>query len=121
MVSSVVKGEKSISSKDQSDFELVCDIISQMLNAGYHQLLNKRKIDDWIIHFTDPLLSEYIEVYNVTTSAPDKTITDEFLENSQFRKVFLDMLINTSATYAYKNKLKINDYVKGKYSYIADL
>ena len=120
MVSAVVKGIKSSSPTDVADFEKACDIVKQMLNAGYHRNINKQKIDDWIIHFTDPLLVEYIEEYNVKTSAPDKTVTDEFLENPQFRKVFLDMLIATAANYAVANKKSMTDII-GKHAYIKGL
>lgn len=122
MVSAVVLGTKGDNKKvEKKEYAKVVSIIYQMLNAGYHSGKNKKKIDDWIIHFTDPLLQEYLTEYKVKTSAPDKTVTDEFLENPQFRKVILDMFIVTASNYGAENKLKFADLVDKEHPYVKGL
>lgn len=83
------------------------DILSQMIKAGFLDLKNKDKIDDWIISFQDPLLQIFIRYHKLESSASDITITDEFLINPEFRKTICLMMMKILA-----NFLVNNSYIK---------
>lgn len=75
----------------------------QMLDAGYLENRNDRKIDDWIITFQEPILDIFIRYHRLETSAADISSTDEFLINPEYRTTICIMLMKIIANFILNN------------------
>ena len=91
------------------------EILSQMLKAGYYELRNVDKVDDWIITFQDPILDIFIRYHQLETSAGDITSCDEFLINPEYRRTICIMIMKILANFLINNDLIPKRTVK-KYS-----
>jgi len=87
----------------------------QMIDAGYLEDNNDYKINDWIITFQEPILDIFIRYHRLETSAPDISITDEFLINPEFRKTICIMLMKIISNFIVNNEIvtssDLEDYV----------
>lgn len=84
---------------------LLISVLYKMLDAGYLVTENRRKIDDWIITFQEPILDIFIRYHRLETSAPDMSTTDEFLINPEFRKTICIMLMKIIANFIVNNEV----------------
>ena len=91
------------------------EILNQMLKAGYYEVQNVDKVDDWIITFQDPVLDIFIRYHQLETSAGDITSCDEFLINPEYRRTVCIMIMKILANFLINNGLIIKRTVK-KYS-----
>ena len=80
-----------------------------MLDAGYFELQNLDKIDDWIITFQDPLLDIFVRYHRLETSAEDITTCDEYLINPEFRKTICVMMMKIISNFIVNNNLIVTD------------
>lgn len=87
--------------------QLLIDVLYQMFNAGFYQIKNADKIEDWIVTFQEPILDIFIRYHQLETSAPDISTCDEFLINPEFRKTICLMLMKIIS-----NFLDSNDYLQ---------
>lgn len=83
----------------------IYDISLQMMEAGYLDLENNQKIDDWIVMFQDPFLQLFVEKYKPETSNGTMTIEDEFLDNADFRKSILQAFLKVISNFFVNNDL----------------
>ena len=81
----------------------IYDICVQMMDAGYVDLENNKKIDDWIVMFQDPYLQLFVEKFNPETSNDTMTVEDEFLDNSTFRFSILQVLLKVISNFFVNN------------------
>ena len=84
---------------------LLISVLYKMLDAGYLVSENRRKIDDWIVTFQEPILDIFIRYHRLETSAPDMSTTDEFLINPEFRKTICIMLMKIVANFIVNNEV----------------
>ena len=80
-------------------------VLYQMLDAGYLDLENLDKIDDWIITFQDPILDIFIRYHRLETSAEDISTCDEYLINPEFRKTICVMMMKIISNFIVNNNL----------------
>ena len=80
-------------------------VLYQMLDAGYLDLENLDKIDDWIITFQDPILDIFIRYHHLETSAEDISTCDEYLINPEFRKTICVMMMKIISNFIVNNNL----------------
>tara|TARA_R110000851_G_scaffold264431_1_gene416976 strand:+ start:41 stop:778 length:738 start_codon:yes stop_codon:yes gene_type:complete len=88
--------------------EIVVNVLYQMLDSGYFDLVNTDKLEDWIVTFQEPILDIFIRYHSLQTSSPDITTTDEFLINPEFRRTICIMLMKIIANFVTNNGI-IND------------
>lgn len=93
-----------------SKIEMLVYVLYQMLDAGYLVDENRRKVDDWIVTFQEPILDIFIRYHRLETSAPDMTTADEFLINPEFRKTICVMLMKIISNFIVNNEIiKLED------------
>lgn len=86
-------------------FKILVDVMYQMLEAGYLENKNYKKIDDWIISYEDPIL-KLIKIYHqIETSNPSIDFEEEFLINPQFRQMNLLMIMKIIANFVINNNM----------------
>lgn len=91
-----------------SGINILIKALYQMLDAGYLDLINIDKLDDWIITFQEPILDIFIRYHSLETSAPDITTTEEFLINPEFRRTICIMLMKIISNFVVNNGI-VND------------
>jgi hypothetical protein len=85
--------------------KLLSDVMYQMLEAGYLEKKNYKKIDDWIISYEEPLL-KLIKVYHkITTSNPSIDFEEEYLINPQFREMNLLIIMKILSNFMVNNNI----------------
>ena len=75
------------------------------MSAGYHLGKNDRKIPDWCICFSDPILEYFIAYFEIPTESPDITVVDQFLTTPQFRKMVTIQFLKVLSNYSINNHL----------------
>jgi hypothetical protein len=80
-------------------------VLYQMLDCGYLELKNIDKMDDWIITFQEPVMDIFVRYHKIETSADDKSITEEFLENPKFRRTLCIMMMKIVSNFLVSNKM----------------
>ena len=104
----IFSGEKVKSSniKEISFYmSTLMEVADEMLEAGYLEMENKKKISDWMITFQEPIMDVFIRYHRFTTSAKDFDTKEEFLINPQFRKVILISILKILANFIVSNQL----------------
>ena len=86
------------------NIKLLSEICYQMLEAGYMDLENNKKIEDWIVLFQEPLLQLFVNYSQIETSNPTMTVEDEFLDNPVFRKTILLGMLRVLSNFIINNK-----------------
>lgn len=92
---------------------ILVDVLYQMLRAGYLQLINVDKLEDWIITFQEPILDIFIRYHSLQTSAMDISTTDEFLINPEFRRTICIMLMKIIANFSVNNAILKDEDLDG--------
>ena len=82
---------------------LLSNIIYQMLEAGYLEEEDLKKIDDWILSFEHPLLKIFNLYHKIETSNTYVEIEEEFLINPAFRKTILIAMMKIMANFIINN------------------
>ena len=92
---------------DQIEYQIkdLFDISYSMMEAGYLDCENNKKIPDWIVMFQDPILKLFTEHHQIETSNPTMNIEDEYLDNPRFRKTILMAMLQILANYIVNNKV----------------
>mgnify|MGYP003628077550 CR=1 FL=1 len=92
----------------------IYNVSVQMMEAGYLDLENKQKIEDWVVMFQDPFLQMFVEKYEPETSNDTMTVEDEFLDNANFRlsilQTFLKIISNFFVNNNYIETDKLSKY-----------
>lgn len=83
---------------------MLIDITKHMVKAGYFTEENREKIPDWIVTFHEPILKMFIKYCGIETSCEDVDITDEFLDNPQFRQMITETLMRITSNFLVNNK-----------------
>ena len=100
-------------------FKLLVDVMYQMIEAGYLERKNFKKIDDWIPSFEEPILKLFkiyhkIQIIDVNeptgermigTSNPSFDFEEEFIVNPQFREMLTVMLMKIISNFVIKNDM----------------
>jgi hypothetical protein len=100
-------------------FKLMVDVMYQMIEAGYLERKNFKKIDDWIPSFEEPILKLFkiyhkIQIIDVNeptgermigTSNPSFDFEEEFIVNPQFREMLTVMLMKIISNFVIKNDM----------------
>jgi len=82
-------------------------VMLQYMNAGYHKSQNLKKIPDWCVCFSEPVMDYFIEYFEIKSQSEDITIVDEFLTNPQFREMITVQMMKVLANYIINNKISI--------------
>lgn len=105
-------GAKSISKIDISDantvsreMKILFYVMLQFMSAGYHERKNKKKIPDWCVCFSEPILRYFLEYFEIKTESPDIHVADQFITNPQFREMITTQLLKILANYVVNNKM----------------
>ena len=85
--------------------KLLSDVMYQMLEAGYLEKKNYKKIDDWIISYEEPLLKLLKIYHKITTSNPSIDFEEEYLINPQFREMNLLIIMKVLANFMVNNNI----------------
>lgn len=107
----IFSGKKIESSKEENieeitnNLKIVSDVMFQMLEAGYLEEKNYKKIEDWIISFEEPILKLFKLYYKIETSNPSVDFEEEFLINPQFRKMILITILKTISNFIINNEM----------------
>lgn len=89
---------------------LMSRVLYQMLDAGYMELENLDRIDDWIITFQEPVLDLLIRYHQMMTSAADVETSQEFLINPRYRREICIILMKVLSNFVVNNgMLKMED------------
>lgn len=80
-------------------------VMLQYMIAGYHKGLNQRKIPDWCVCFSEPIMKYFIKYFEIETESPDITIVDQFLTTPQFREMITTQIMKVMANYAINNRI----------------
>ena len=85
--------------------KLLSDIMYQMLEAGYLEQKNYKKIDDWIISYEEPILKLIKLYHKIETSNPSIDFEEEFLINPQFRQMNLIIIMKIISNFVINNNM----------------
>lgn len=80
-------------------------IMLQFMNAGYHKGKNLRKVPDWCLCFSEPIMKYFIHYFEIPTEAPDIGIVDQFLTTPQFREMITIQMMKFMANYVINNEI----------------
>lgn len=111
------KGGKILSRKKEVKVEILIKmkelayLTYQMMDAGYLEMENNKKIPDWIVTFKDPLQDYFIQYHEYPTSNDSVTVEEEFLINPVFRKDILVAFMKILANFIVNNKMGAIDFV----------
>ena len=103
---------KSIARVDAEDvttitkeIKILYYVMLQYMSAGYHERKNQKKIPDWCICFSEPIMKYFVEYFEIKTESPDIHIVDQFLTNPQFREMITIQLLKLLSNYVVNNNL----------------
>ena len=80
-------------------------VMLQYMSAGYHKGQNKRKVPDWCVCFSEPIMKYFIHYFEILTEAPDIGVVDQFLTTPQFREMITIQMMKFMANYAVNNNI----------------
>ena len=83
---------------------ILIEVTKHMVKAGYFIEENREKIPDWIVTFHEPILKMFLIYCGIETSCEDIDITDEFLDNPQFRQMITETLMKITSNFLVNNK-----------------
>ena len=84
---SIKNYSKNMKLKVLTEIVILSKAMYQMINAGYLEMKNIDRIDDWIVLFQEPILDIFIRYHRIGSSAKDIPTSDEFIINPQYRKM----------------------------------
>lgn len=85
--------------------KLLSEVLYEMLNAGYLEFKNYKKIPDWIVSYEEPTLKLLKIYHKIETSNPAIDFEEEFLINPQFREMNLIMIMKILANFIINNEM----------------
>jgi len=85
--------------------KLLVDVMYQMMEAGYLERKNYKKIDDWIINYEEPILKLVKNYHKIETSNASIDFEEEFLINPQFREMNLLIIMKIIANFVINNNM----------------
>lgn len=94
---------KKMKLKILTEIVLLSKVMYQFLDAGYFEMENNDRIDDWIVLFQEPILDIFIRYHKIETSAEDVPTSDEFIINPQFRKMLCVNMMKILANFVVNN------------------
>ena len=97
------------------EMKILFYVMLQYMSAGYHERKNKKKIPDWCVCFSEPILRYLISYFEIKTESPDIHIADQFLTNPQFREMITTQLLKILSNYVINNKMLDVSEVKSWY------
>lgn len=100
---SIKKFSKNMKLKVLTEIVLLSKVMYQMINAGYLEMKNFDRVDDWIILFQEPILDIFIRYHRISSSAKDMPTSDEFVINPQYRKMICVTLMKVLANFVINN------------------
>jgi hypothetical protein len=101
---------KNMKLKILTEIVLLSKVMYQMMRAGYLEMENKDRIDDWIVLFQEPILDIFIRYHKIESSAKDIPTSDEFVINPQYRKMICLTLMKILANFIVNNNyVKVED------------
>lgn len=116
----IFSGDKIGKLKKETKMEILSSMVKisktmyQMIEAGYLELENNDRIDDWIVTFQEPILDIFIRYHGITTSAFDISTSDEFIINPVFRRNICVSMMKVVANFIINNSLlsqkELKDY-----------
>lgn len=80
-------------------------IMLQYMSAGYHKGQNKRKIPDWCLCFSEPIMKYFLHYFEILTESPDINVVDQFLTTPQYREMITLQMMKFMANYLVNNKI----------------
>jgi len=114
----IFSGDKILTEFKETKLEILKNIINmsnvfyQYLEAGYFNLKNEKRVDDWTITFQEPLFDLLVRYFRLTSSAPDISFFDEFINNPYLRKNICEILMKVMANFLVNNKYLKKEKVK---------
>jgi len=100
---SIKKFPKNMKLKVLTEIVLLSKVMYQMVNAGYLEMKNVDRIDDWIVLFQEPILDIFIRYHKIGSSAKDIPTSDEYVINPQYRKMICVTLMKILANFIVSN------------------
>lgn len=99
----------------ENNIKIIFYVMLQYMTAGYHKGKNLRKIPDWCVCFSEPVMKYFIHYFEIPTEAPDISIEDQFLTTPQFRGMITMQLLKFMANYSVNNEIIDPDDVESWY------
>lgn len=102
---------KDINLKDKElkyHIDVFQEVLTHYLEAGYEQNKNLKKVPDWCVTFTEPVMEYFIEYFEIKTEADDIFLVDQFLTTPDFRRMITDLMLKVLSKY----KIKIQNIKK---------
>lgn len=87
----------------KKEMKLMFYIMLQFMSAGYHEQKNKKKLPDWCVCFTEPIMKYFIQYFEIKTECEDINIQDQFLTNPQFREMITIQMLKLLSNYVVNN------------------
>ena len=100
---SIKNYSKNMKLKILTEIILLSKVMYQMMNAGYLEMKNVDRIDDWIVLFQEPILDIFIRYHKIGSSAKDIPTSDEYVINPQYRKMICVTLMKILANFIISN------------------
>lgn len=101
----VLDGSPELKKSVSKHLKIFMFVLTEFLEAGYYDLENKRKVQDWCICFSDPIMDYFINYFEIKTQSPDIPLVDEFLTNPQFRQMITESMLHVAAHYAVNHNI----------------
>lgn len=108
----IFSGEEILSEDEETieeiklNIKILLNALIQFIDAGYYDLQNLDRVDDWMITFQEPIFDIFIRYLQIPSSAYDIYITDEFINNPYLRKGICVILMKILSNFLIKNKIK---------------
>lgn len=94
---------KNVKLKVLTEIVLLSKVMYQMMKAGYLEMKNVDRIDDWIVLFQEPILDIFIRYHKIGSSAKDMPTSDEFVINPQYRKMICTTIMKIISNFIVNN------------------
>lgn len=101
----VFEGSPELKKSVSKHLKIFMFVLTEFLDAGYYDLENKRKVQDWCICFSDPIMEYFIDYFEIKTQNPDIHLVDEFLTNPQFRQMITECMLHVASHYAINHNI----------------
>jgi len=101
----VLDGSQELKKSVSKHLKIFMFVLTEFLEAGYYDLENKRKVQDWCICFSEPIMDYFINYFEIKTQSPDIHLVDEFLTNPQFRQMITESMLHVAAHYAVNHNI----------------
>ena len=113
----IFSGEKILSTSKEIkkdiliNLKLLAKIMYEMIEAGYMTQENRKKINDWIISFEEPIQKLFLNYHKIGTSNDSYSFEEEFMINPQLRQLVITIILKIMANFIINNNLITIDQV----------